>query len=369
MHRFRGQTLRAPKPSSVLITGATGCFAEVINGFFVPTEGDGIVHVMKKRSNPTVRLFHDGDCWHIEYNCEGKWRGSACAWVSGPRQLEEFVSQSRVWSVRRDDRSFYCTDDDDDDVELLQPSVVFTILTETEALQQVNSRCQAANQNQPFPKSQSDVLILCAQEAEYASAVSSENDKAVPVFIGEVGCFDEISDDRLVSGLYEPTEERIDDRVVYKKFGDGRMCIVHSEGFWYVKFWEGANRLARVRGNCALNLCASRKWEIDVIADWDEGRPEFQSIHVLFNMVFGAEAVQRVSCCQLACDHSLHLNAHFIPLLTCNDLCCRQLNVSAKITQRLCLCTSSAPMVLSLSMDCTNRQRREESMAVWCTKN
>ena len=153
MHRFRGQTLRAPKPSSVLITGATGCFAEVINGFFVPVptdESEGGRVVMMKRSNPTIRLLHVDDCWHIDYDCgccgEGC-RGRTCALVLGPRQLEEFVSQSRVWSVGYLSMSF------DPNPEQLQPSVILTILTEAEASQQVSSCCQVANENQPSPKS------------------------------------------------------------------------------------------------------------------------------------------------------------------------------------------------------------------------
>ncbi len=69
-----------------------------------------------------------------------------------------------------------------------------------------------------------------------------------------------------LNGQYfpEPSTERVG-RVVYCKRGDPSMCIEHRAGLWQLKptLHKGTDQLiAAVKGGCALDGCASRKWKL-----------------------------------------------------------------------------------------------------------
>ena len=70
---------------------------------------------------------------------------------------------------------------------------------------------------------------------------------------------------KCVNGAYEPTSERHEGRVRYRVIGDGDKWIEHMDGDWCVKpaARKGENRSwAWVKGECALEACASRTWRV-----------------------------------------------------------------------------------------------------------
>jgi hypothetical protein len=73
----------------------------------------------------------------------------------------------------------------------------------------------------------------------------------------------------VINGLYLPTQETGQDgRRLYRKSGesgDKALCIEHVAGEWQAKneMDRGSRRCrAWVRGNCALEDCASRPWAV-----------------------------------------------------------------------------------------------------------
>ncbi len=128
-----------------------------------------------------------------------------------------------------------------------------------------------------------------SQGAKYVAAVAQsiaeDNARAGPVFIsGATG-----SSASVVNGYYEPTEAKgADGRVVYKKRGDGGVCIEHFEGEWGVKKNSNKNsnfHYAYVSGGLAFEACASRVWMV-LETKWVE-QPSVK-------MVTGAEAERQV---------------------------------------------------------------------------
>ena len=96
----------------------------------------------------------------------------------------------------------------------------------------------------------------------------------------------------VVNGYYEPTEEKgADGRVMYKKRGDGGLCIEHFDGVWEIKYSskKAINfREAYVIGGLAFESCASRVWKVYDCSEkkWVE-QPSVK-------MVTGAEAERQV---------------------------------------------------------------------------
>ncbi len=93
----------------------------------------------------------------------------------------------------------------------------------------------------------------------------------------------------VINGFYEATEEKgLDGRVVYRKRGDGSVCIEHFSGQWAVKYvsWKGKDSAhAYVIGLCAFEACASRVWRVV------DGKERFEPS---VKMLMGPEAVVQV---------------------------------------------------------------------------
>jgi hypothetical protein len=97
-----------------------------------------------------------------------------------------------------------------------------------------------------------------------------------------------------INGIYDRTSETSGGYALYRKRGDGSMCMEHHGGKWQVKFVsvKGKNNChAYVAGGCAAEACTSRPWKV-----WDD------KAHIdapLVKMVGGGEAVRQVGCCRL----------------------------------------------------------------------
>ncbi len=109
-------------------------------------------------------------------------------------------------------------------------------------------------------------MFVFAQGAEHAAAearaVARDNARAEPVFIsGATG-----DGAALLNGVLEPTEEKgLDGRVLYRKCGDGSMCMEHFGGMWQVKSVSSKGTgdcWAFVAGGCAAEACTSRPWRV-----------------------------------------------------------------------------------------------------------
>ncbi len=110
-------------------------------------------------------------------------------------------------------------------------------------------------------------MFVFAQGAEHAAAearaVARDNARAEPVFIsGATGVHA-----ALINGVLEPTEEKgVDGRVLYRKRGDGSVCMEHFGGEWEVKHVSSKGTFNRelcyavVAGGCAAEACTSRPW-------------------------------------------------------------------------------------------------------------
>jgi hypothetical protein len=111
-------------------------------------------------------------------------------------------------------------------------------------------------------------VFVFAQGAEHAAAearaVAHDNARAEPLFIsGATGQYA-----AYINGVLEPTEEKgLDGRALYRKRGDGSVCMEHFGGQWQVKpvSDKGKNICwAVVVGGCAAEACTSRPWRV-----WD----------------------------------------------------------------------------------------------------
>ena len=96
------------------------------------------------------------------------------------------------------------------------------------------------------------------QAKAVAAAIRKDNSKAADIFIcGVTGV------NFVINGLYSPTEETGQDgRVLYRKNGDGALCIEHFEGRWCVKNQSDRGSVtcfAYVEGGCALEDCRPQK--------------------------------------------------------------------------------------------------------------
>ena len=109
-------------------------------------------------------------------------------------------------------------------------------------------------------------MFVFAQGAEHAAAearaVAHDNARAEPLFIsGATGVYA-----AYINGVLEPTEEKgLDGRVLYRKRGDGSMCMEHRGGMWQVKpvSYKGKDICwAYVAGGCAAEACTSRPWTV-----------------------------------------------------------------------------------------------------------
>ena len=146
-------------------------------------------------------------------------------------------------------------------------------------------------------------MFVFAQGAEHAAAearaVAHDNARAAPVVIsGATGV-----NAALINGVLEPTQEKgLDGRVLYRKRGDGSVCMEHFGGKWQVKpvSLKGmAGFYACVEGGCALAACTSRRWKVTFDGKNLSDAPGMK-------MVTGAEAERKVSgCCLRAHQHAL----------------------------------------------------------------
>ena len=146
-------------------------------------------------------------------------------------------------------------------------------------------------------------MFVFAQGAEHAAAearaVAHDNARAEPVFIsGATGV-----NAARINGVLEPTEEKgVDGRVLYRKRGDGSMCMEHFGGKWQVKAVSSkgtAGCYAYVQGGCALAACTSRQWTVSFDGETFSDAPGVK-------MVTGAEAERKVSgYCLRAHQHAL----------------------------------------------------------------
>jgi hypothetical protein len=232
------------RAAAVFIVGATGPYAEVVNGFFEPKREenglDGRVIYMK-RGDDSVRIEHCEGDWEVAFvgrNCQGR---ELLAFVSGLCALESCVS--RVWRVL-----------DEEDGYAVQPSVKMLI-----------------------------------SAAAVARAIADENARAAAVFIvGATGPYAEV-----VNGFFEPKREEngLDGRVIYMKRGDDGVRIEHFQGNWQVAF-VGRNCRALVSGLCALESCVSRVWRV---LDEEDGYADQPSV----KMLIGVEAELQVIGCSM----------------------------------------------------------------------
>ena len=133
-------------------------------------------------------------------------------------------------------------------------------------------------------------MFVFAQGAEHAAAearaVARDNARAEPLFIsGAAG-----ANAAAINGVLEPTEEQgVDGRVLYRKRGDGSVCMEHFGGKWQVKLVSStgtASCYAYVAGGCAAEACTSRQWTIGDGQSWTDAP--------LVKMVAEAEVC---SCC------------------------------------------------------------------------
>lgn len=96
-------------------------------------------------------------------------------------------------------------------------------------------------------------------QIEEEASKQTDNSKAQCIVIsGVVGS-------KCVNGTYEPTSERHEGRVRYRMIGDEGKWIEHNDGDWCVKpaASKGENKgWAWVKGDCALEACASRTWRV-----------------------------------------------------------------------------------------------------------
>jgi membrane protein involved in colicin uptake len=103
--------------------------------------------------------------------------------------------------------------------------------------------------------------------AEYntkAAAILKDNLNACTMFLSGVKGVNFV-----INGLYLPSQETgLDGRMVYRKrgeMGDTALCIEHYKGQWQVKNETDRRNCvccAFVQGNCALENCHSRRWNV-----------------------------------------------------------------------------------------------------------
>ena len=116
--------------------------------------------------------------------------------------------------------------------------------------------------------------MLFAQAAEAAAAeataLSNDNARAALLFIsGATG-----ARAAEINGVLEPTEEKgLDGRVLYRKRGDGSVCMEHFGGRWEVKAVSSKGTdacYAYVAGGCAAEACTSRMWKVFDGTTWPD---------------------------------------------------------------------------------------------------
>jgi hypothetical protein len=95
-----------------------------------------------------------------------------------------------------------------------------------------------------------------------------------------------------INGVYDRTSETSGGYALYRKRGDGSVCMEHFGGKWQVKLVSSkgtASCYAYVAGGCAAEACTSRQWTIGDGQSWTDAP--------LVKMV--AEAQRQVGCCRL----------------------------------------------------------------------
>jgi hypothetical protein len=97
-----------------------------------------------------------------------------------------------------------------------------------------------------------------------------------------------------INGVYDRTSETSGGYALYRKRGDGSVCMEHHGGDWEVKLVANKGKdgcYAWVAGGCAAEACTSRQWTVWDGKAWQDAP--------LVKMVAGAEAERQVGCCRL----------------------------------------------------------------------
>jgi hypothetical protein len=208
----------------VLISGATGRFAEGINGLFAPTlerSLDGRV-VYKKCDNSPLIIEHFCGEWAIKTEMsKGLYRIQGC--VVGGCALEFCIG--RVWRVFTGYHGWQSEE------------THLTIAIGADVERQVNANaCALQHSRSPhFPSyffQPHDALRFsqaadCTKKA--ALAVAEFNARAVPVLVS--GAKEWLSES--INGYYVPTlENTLDGCLIYSKCGDPSTCIARNVRTW-----------------------------------------------------------------------------------------------------------------------------------------
>ncbi len=140
--------------------------------------------------------------------------------------------------------------------------------------------------DQHFAFASSDVRdsFMRALQAAVARAAADDNARAAAVFIRGVR-----GSGSSGNGLYRPTSEMHEYRVLYVKEGDDNWWLEHFGGKWMLKQKEHKGTSlswAVVAGGCALEDCGSRVWEFA----FDKSSPSFVEDRNI-RIAFGGEAL------------------------------------------------------------------------------
>ncbi len=98
-----------------------------------------------------------------------------------------------------------------------------------------------------------------------------------------------------INGVYDRSSETSGGYALYRKRGDGSMCMEHFGGRWQIKAVSNkgtAGCWASVAGGCAAEACTSHPWRVTFDDKTLTDAP-------LVKMVAGAEAERQVGCCRL----------------------------------------------------------------------